>query len=608
MNLHLVDLIIICTYLVAMIGIGFWMRKRAGATKESYLLGGKTMPWYFLGLSNASGMFDISGTMWMVTLAFVYGLKSLWLPWLWPVFNQIFLMMYLAVWLRRSNVTTGAEWMRTRFGTKQDSDWSQWIIVVFALLSCLGFMAYGFIGLGKFVEIFVPWQVVQPYVPFDLPGEYVPHFYGIIFTSVAVVYAILGGMRSIVIADVLQYIIMTVAAFAVAIIAINKLGGQTLNVPQGWYNPFFGKEMGLNWTGIIEEVNTKIKNDGFEPFSIFFTLMLVKGILASMAGPTPNYDMQKLLSARSPGDAAKVSGLVSVILLPTRYLMVIGFAVLGLLYFDQLNLQSAHGIVDFEKILPATIHEFVPAGLMGLLLAGMLAAFIGTFAGTLNAAQAYIVNDIYLKYINKDAQSKKTTVIAYLSGIIVVVISIVMGFFAENVNSILQWIVGALYGGYIAANVLKWHWWRFNGTGFFAGMLAGVISALIFPKLFPGTVDLYYWPLLFLISLIASVVGTCLGKPADMETLKSFYATVRPWGFWKPVHDKVLLDHPDFKANKKFKRDMLNVLLGIVGQCCLTLLPMYLVLSMNFPLIITILLLGVIVLILKRTWWNKLED
>ena len=142
---------------VSMIMIGWYLRKSARANKENYLLAGKSLPWYYLGLSNASGMFDISGTMWMVTLAFVYGLKSIWIPWLWPVFNQVFLMMYLAVWLRRSNVTTGAEWMATRFGKGRDSSLAQWIIVVFAILSCLGFLAYGFVGLGKFVAIFIPW-------------------------------------------------------------------------------------------------------------------------------------------------------------------------------------------------------------------------------------------------------------------------------------------------------------------------------------------------------------------------------------------------------------------------------------------------------------------
>jgi len=607
MKLQALDIIVLVAYLVTMIMIGFWVRKKAGRNKESYLLGGKSLPWYYLGLSNASGMFDISGTMWMVTLAFVYGLKSLWLPWLWPVFNQVFLMMYLSVWLRRSNVTTGAEWMITRFGSGKDSSLAQWIIVVFAILSCLGFLAYGFVGLGKFVEIFIPWEAVQPYIPFNVAPEYVPHFYGIVFTLISVIYAILGGMRSIVLADVVQYSIMTVAAVAVAVIAMMKLNGHPLHVPHGWDSPFFGKTMGLDWSGIIADVNEKIKSDGFEPFSLFFALMLIKGILASLAGPAPNYDMQKLLSTRSPREAAKMSGFVSVILLPTRYLMIIGFAVLGLLYFDQLDLRTATGAIDFERILPSSINSFVPAGLMGLLLAGLLAAFIGTFAGTLNAAQAYIVNDIYLKYINKTAPDKKVTGVTYLVGIIVVLVSIVMGFFAGNVNDILQWIVSALYGGFIAANVLKWHWWRFNAGGFFWGMIVGIMAAMVFPSIFTG-VPLYSWPLLFLISLAASVAGTLLSRPTDMTVLKSFYRTVRPWGIWKPVYEEVIKEDPSFEPNRRFRWDMINVVLGIAGQCCLTLLPMYLVLSMKLPLIVTVAILSIIIIILKKTWWDKLEN
>src|SRR5689334_10585933 len=117
MKLHLLDISIIIAYLVLMVFIGLYMRKKARENKESYLMGGKKLPWYMLGLSDASDMFDISGTMWMVALCFVYGLKSIWVPWLWPVFNQVFMMMFLSKWLRRSNANTGAEWLTTRFGS-----------------------------------------------------------------------------------------------------------------------------------------------------------------------------------------------------------------------------------------------------------------------------------------------------------------------------------------------------------------------------------------------------------------------------------------------------------------------------------------------------------
>ncbi len=157
MKLHTSDLLIICAYLIAMIVIGLILKKRAAQNMDSYFLGGKSLPFYMLGLSNASGMFDITGTMLMVYWAFAYGFKSLWIPWLWPVFNQIFLMVYLSVWLRRSNVLTGAEWIKTRFGKGKGATLSHTIVVVFALLSVLGFLSYGFIGIGKFMEIFIPW-------------------------------------------------------------------------------------------------------------------------------------------------------------------------------------------------------------------------------------------------------------------------------------------------------------------------------------------------------------------------------------------------------------------------------------------------------------------
>ena len=609
MKLTLIDISIIVSYLITMLMLGWFLRKKARANKESYLMGGKKLPWYMRGMSDASDMFDISGTMWMVALCFVYGIKSIWIPWLWPVFNQVFNMMYLSKWLRRSNANTGAEWLATRFGLSgKGVKGSHAIVVAFALIGCLGFLAYGFIGLGKFIEIFVPWDMVKDYVPFSVSPHYVAHFYGIIFTLFAMFYSILGGMHSIVLGDLIKYAIMTIGCFAIAAIAMMHLRGNTLNVPAGWSDPFFGWNLNLDWTGIVNEANQKIKDDGYGLFGLLFMMMLFKGVFAAAAGPAPNYDMQKILSTKSPKEASKMTGFVSIILLPVRYAMVIGLTVLGLLYYNQLNLSNGNGGVDFEKILPGAINNFLPVGILGLVLTGLLGAFMGTFSGTLNAAQAYIVNDIYLKYINKEASTKKIIRMNYLVGVLVVALGVILGFFAKDVNSILQWIVSGLYGGYIASNVLKWYWWRFNANGFYIGMLTGVAGALIFSRLFTGIEFLYYFPLLFLLSVAGSLIGTFTAPPAETETLKKFYRTVRPWGFWKPVHELVIKDEPGFEPNKRFKLDMFNVALGIIAQLCMTVLPMYVVLSMHLPLLITILILTLIILILKKTWWDKLED
>lgn len=609
MKLHILDISIIVAYLAVMVFIGLYMRKKARENKESYLMGGKKLPWYMLGLSDASDMFDISGTMWMVALCFVYGLKSIWVPWLWPVFNQVFMMMFLSKWLRRSNANTGAEWLATRFGSiGKGVKGSHSIVVIFALIGCFGFLAYGFIGLGKFIEIFVPWEMVKDYIPFHIAPEYAAHFYGIVFTLFAMFYSIIGGLHSIVLGDFIKYMIMTVACISIAVIAMIHLNknGNTLNIPGGWDDPFFGWNLNLDWSTIIPDANSKIESDGFGVFGFFFMMMLFKGIFASLAGPAPNYDMQKILSTRSPKEASKMTGFVSIILLPVRYSMIIGLTVLALLYYNQLNLGGA-GHTDFEKILPAAVNSFLPVGIMGLVLTGLLGAFMGTFSGTLNAAQAYIVNDVYLKYIEPHAGTRKIIRVNYIVGVLVVAIGVILGFFAKDVNSVLQWIVGGLYGGYIAANLFKWYWWRFNANGFLWGMATGIIGALVGLKLYDG-LFLYIWPLLFLVSVIGCLIGTYLAPPTDDATLKSFYTTVKPWGFWKPVHEKVIAEDPSFQPNRRFKLDMFNVVLGIIAQCCLTLLPMYVVLWMKLPLLITIAILAVIIVILKKTWWDKLEN
>jgi len=623
MKLHAIDLILIALYLSFTVFIGFFMKKRAEKDKTSYLLGGNKLPWYMLGLSNASGMFDISGTMWLVTIGFVYGLKSIWLPWLWPVFNQIFLMVYLSIWLRRSNVTTGAEWIKTRFGFGRGAKYSHNIVVIFALLGCLGYLAYGFIGLGKFIMIFMPeaWnlgleQLVGP--------TYVPHMYGIIVTSFAVLYAILGGMTSIVWADVVQYAIMTISAIVIAVIAMVKLGGTDIMslVPEGWGSPWFGKTLDLDWSAIIPEVNRKIAEDGYQLFSLFFWMMVMKGILVSAAGPPPSYDMQKILATKSPKEAAKMSGFVSVILMPSRYLMIAGVALLGILFYDKLDLMVG-GSVDFEQILPSAIAQFVPVGLLGLLLAGLLAAFMSTFAGTLNAAQAYITNDIYLRYIKPDATNKEIKITNYTSGIVTVVVSVILGFFAKNVNQVLQIIVSALWGSYMASNILKWYWWRFNSYGYFWGMLTGILAALfpyvgsffgidilemIFPNLAPDIRIFYFFPFILLFSAIGCILGTYLHPPTENSVLVSFYKNVRPWGFWKPIVNQVVEEDRSFKPNRNFGRDMFNIAVGTIGQTALVALPIFLVVKLHTQLLITVLIVAVAGIIMKRTWWDTLEN
>ena len=327
--------------------------------------------------------------------------------------------------------------------------------------------------------------------------------------------------------------------------------------------------------------------------------------------------MQKILATKSPSEASKMSGFVSVILMPVRYLMIAGFAALGIIYYDKLNITVA-GVIDFEQVLPSAINLFVPTGLLGLLLAGLLAAFMSTFSGTLNAAQAYVTNDIYLKYIKPNASKTTIKYANYSVGLIVVIVSMYLGIQAKNVNQVLQLIVSALWGGYTASNVLKWYWWRFNAQGYFWGMLTGIVIAAlpmaftnllptIFPNLAADIRILYYFPVILITSLIGCIVATYLTKPTHIEVLKNFYKNVKPWGFWKPVHQLVVAEDPNFEKNKNFKMDMLNIVLGTIWQTSLVALPMYLVFHEFFAALITLVIGLIFTFILKKTWYDHLH-
>jgi SSS family solute:Na+ symporter len=609
LELHTLDIVIIVAYLLSTVLIGYWVSNRASRSMQDYFLGGNAMPWYMLGISNASGMFDISGTMLLVSWMFVYGIKSVWIPWLWPTFNQIFLMVYLSAWLRRSKVMTGAEWIKTRFGTGRGAQASHLIVVIYAFVSIIGFFTYAFKGIGKFAQTYLPWHLSA-------------NEYALILIAITAIYVIKGGMISVVITEVVQFFILSIASFAVGFIAMAKVSPAMFHrvVPAGWDNIFFGWHLNLDWSTLLPAATEKVHQDGYGLFGFFVMMLLFKGIPISAAGPAPNYDMQRVLSAKNPREASMMSAWVNVVLTPPRYFLIMGLTVLAAAFFGP-SLRAMGTNMDFELVLPYALGKFVPVGLLGFLIAGLLAAFMSNFAATVNAAPPYFVNDIYKRFINPNASPKTYVRLSYLASFSVIVIGVALGWNVTSVNEVVVWIVSGLWGGYTASNVLKWYWWRFNGWGFFWGMVTGIAAALGMPsivKQLPIVQQLlatysinmevvFIFPIVVGISLIGCLAGTLLTKQEDDAVLMDFYRRVRPWGFWGPILKKVLAEDPTFKRNKDFFRDMFNIVVGITWQIALVALPLYIVIrEFRRAALAAGIILGTSI-ILKFTWYDHLS-
>jgi Na+/proline symporter len=523
-------------------------------------------------------------------------------------------MMFMSAWLRRSNVLTGAQWMQTRFGNDRGGTLAHLSVVFFALVNVIGLLAYAFKGIGKFASGLLPWHFTTVTTGIFTDDN----IYAMILMGLTSLYAIKGGMVSVVITEVMQFTILTLTALTIGIIAIIKVSPDMIahNIPAGWLNPFFGWTLDLNWNGILDTANAAIKNDGNDFFSIIFGLMFFKGVLASLAGPAPNYDMQRILATRNPREASLMNGMVTLVLMFPRYMMIAGITVLALA-FCMPELRS-QGTPDFEKILPNVL-QYIPTGVLGFLLAGLAAAFMSNFAATLNAAPAYVVNDIYKRFINANAGGKKEVAMSRIVSLVFLVIGVCFGIFSLSITKVMMWLVGGLYGGYVLANVLKWYWWRFNGYGYFWGMMAGILSAMLVPEspYFRGFANivlghsvsntLYLFPFVLGCSVIGCLAGTLLAKPEDDAVLKKFYKTVNPWGCWGPIRAKVMAEDPSFKPNYSFVHDMINVAVGIVWQLCLVALPIFIVLRQwHWVGGIAVLLVATSVY-MKFNWYDKLE-
>lgn len=607
MSISLLDILIILAYLAGILFLGFYISRKASKDLQSYFLGGNQLKWYYLGLSNASGMFDISGTMWTVSILFIYGLKSAWIPWLWPVWNQVFIFVYLAIWMRRSGAMTGAQWITFRFGEGRGAKLSHIIIVIFAVVSVIGFIAYFFEGIGKYCTAILPWDLSLQLGPYLLSSE---RSYALIICLITTIYTVKGGMYSVVATEILQFFIMTLSCLVIGYIAYTSVTAAQIDaaLPPGWKDLAFGWRLGLDWSATpVPNVNDKIASDGFELFGALFMMMLFKGVFASLAGPVPSYDMQRVLAARTPSEAAKMSFSTIWVMYIPRYLMVAAFAVLGLVYLGP-ELGKMGAAIDFEKILPLAINRFVPSGFRGLMLAGFLAAFMGTFSAFVNAAPAYIVNDIYKKYLNPAAPERKYIRLSILSSVLLVVVGIVFGFNAASLNELTLWLTSALYGGYVSANVLKWVWWRFNGLGYFWGMLFGLVASTVKLFVFPEIVDIYVFPLILAFSMGGCLLGTFLTPLENREAVKNFYRQTRPWGFWGPIRREVMAETPGFVPNRDLKRDAVNILVGIVWQFAQVVIPIYFMIRENGQMLLWIALLGATSWWLKKHWWDRLQE
>lgn len=589
MNLSTIDQIIVVLYLVAIMSIGFAMKRKAAKGMSSYFLGGRQLPWWALAMSGSSSYFDITGTMWIVSTFIALGLKGMWVHWLWGFPITAFYLAYMGKWIRRSDAMTGAEWMKTRFGSNKAGDIARLSYTLFAVLTICALLGYSAIGMGKFGSIFLPFS---------------PNVCALLILGVTGLYVILGGFHGIVRVEIVQTIVLSAGAIVFAIIGYLHFDSAT-----------FAAKIPASWQDIMPSVRPEAFQGlvtGGTDYSFFGALVAVwvaKGLLLCLSGPEQLYDFQRFLAAKDERDSSKLGALWGAIH-TVRWCFAMAIAVMAIMGIGNAVL-DAKLKADPETALPLIIGSMLPVGLVGFMLAALLSGFLATFSSTVNGGAAYLVKDVYQRYLNPEADNKTLIRVSYVSSALLIICGLVISYFGTSINTAFLWIFGTLAAGILPPNVLRWYWWRLNGQGYAAGVFGGMALSLgqvfLDQAVLSQPLPLYIgFPIIAILSTIITIVVSLMTEQTDSETLKNFYRKVQPAGFWKPTKEAVLAETPDFKKQSPFALDLLNTVVAMIGIIALYVSMLYLVLhrlTIGFSLLATTL---VTVIILYFTWYKTL--
>jgi Na+/proline symporter len=561
MNLSLTDQLIVVAYLAGIMAIGFAMKRRAAKGMASYFLGGRRLPWWALAMSGSSSYFDITGTMWIVSTFIVLGLKGMWVHWLWGFPITAFYLAYMGKWIRRSGVLTGAEWMYTRFGRGQAGDLARLSYTLFAILTIAALLGYGAIGMGKFGAVFLPFP---------------PFVCAVLILGITGVYVVAGGFHGIVRVEIVQTIVLSAGAIAFAVIGYRHFDATV----------FAGRVSG-EWMSIVPSARPAELQGvvaGGTDYSLFGALVAVwvaKGLLLCLSGPEQLYDFQRFLAARDARDASKLGALWGAIH-TVRWPFAMAIAVMAIMGVGDPALDAALK-QDPETALPVIIGAMLPVGLVGFMLAALLSGFLATFSSTVNGGAAYLVKDVYQRYVNPQASQRTLVRASYVASSLLIISGLVISYFGTSINTAFLWIFGTLAAGILPPNVLRWYWWRLNGWGYAAGVFGGMAlslgQAVADTYFFAEPTPLYVgFPVIALASTIITIVVALATRPTDEATLAEFYAKVQPAGAWSPVRARVLAADPSFRREAPFSREALNTALALVGITALYVGSLYLVL------------------------------
>ena len=513
MSLSFFDWVVIATYFLLSVIIGVFGAKKAGKDTRSFFLASGNMSWWLLGISMVATTFSTDTPNLVTDLVRQKGVSGNWVWWSFILTGMLTVFIYAKLW-HRSGVMTDVEFYELRYSGKAASFLRAFRALYLGLIFNVLVMGTVSLAAIKFGEIVLGW-----------PGWLTL----LIACSITLLYSTLGGLRAIIITDFFQFILAMIGSIWACIYILNlkQIGGMK---------------------NLLTHPNVQDKISLFPNFSdpdhwipILFIPLAVQWWASYYPGSEPGgggYIAQRMFSAKDESSAIKASLLFNITHYAIRPWPWIIIALSSLIIFPELNdiryqfPQLSSNKIGHDIAYPAML-VFLPSGLLGLVAASLIAAFMSTMSTQVNLGASYLVNDLYSRFINPSAEEKQLVMAGRVFSVLTIFLGASVGLFLTNAKQAFSLLL-LLGSGTGLIYILRWFWWRINAYTEIIAMISSFIIAIYLNFINTSLLD---WEKIVVGAILTTFIWvfvTFLTPVEDKKTLENFVKKVNPGGpGWK---------------------------------------------------------------------------
>ncbi|HEX6134125.1 MAG TPA: sodium:solute symporter family protein [Longimicrobiales bacterium] len=535
-QLALWDWAIVISYLALALAAGVLLARRAGRSIDSYFLAGRGLPWWWLGTSMVATTFAADTPLVVTGLVAEYGIAGNWFWWSWAISHVSMAVVFAALW-RRARVLTDAELVELRYGGPPATLLRGFKAVFFAIVINGIVLGWVIRAMVKIAAPFVHWESWiggERLAAFDAvwpaaltiggPGDTLTVL--TLFALIAV-YSSLGGIRGVILTDLFQFALAILASVAFAWLAVSHVGGLD------------GLLVGLDRHYDASQVLAFVPaaDAAWLPVQLFIIYIAVQW-WAQYFSDGSGYLAQRLFTARSDAHAEGGALWFAVANYSLRTWPWVLVALVALVTFPRgMEGAAAAGaivVADREMAYPVLMSELLPTGLLGLMFASLLAAFMSTVDTHINWGTSYLVNDLYRRFLRPAASERELVAVSRCGVFLLAALAVLVAARISSIESAWRFFI-ALGAGLGLPSMLRWVWWRVNAWTEIVGMSVAVAAALLLYPLFPAVRDEYLLLAIIGVSMTAAFAATFATAPVPQHRLTTFVQRVRPPGWWAGI-------------------------------------------------------------------------